>query len=107
MPKINFIEPSGILRVVEAVSGESVMQAATRNGVAGIIGECGGSCICGTCHCYVDEAWTGAVGPANDTEADVLEFEAHFARPESRLGCQITITAEMDGLILRVAGRRM
>jgi 2Fe-2S ferredoxin len=106
MPKITFIEPSGGRRVVDAASGDSAMQAATRNGVEGVIGECGGSCICATCHCYVDEAWRQRVGPPGDVEVDVLEFEAHSVRPESRLACQITITNALDGLVLRVAGRR-
>jgi len=105
MPKISFVEPDGTVRLVDAMAGESAMRAATRHGVDGIIGECGGSCICATCHCYVDEAWRERVGPPGDIEADVLEFEAHGVRGESRLACQITITDAMEGLVLRVAGR--
>ena len=56
MPKILFIEPNGTYREVDAGVGESAMQAAVRHGVNGIIGECGGSCICATCHCHVDRA---------------------------------------------------
>lgn len=106
MPRITFIEPGGAQRVVDAAVGESAMRAATRNGVDGIIGECGGSCICGTCHCYVDEAWRERVGPRGGVETDVLEFEAREARPESRLACQIAVTDALDGLVLRVVGRR-
>ena len=105
MPSITFVEPNGTRRVIDGAVGENAMQAATRNGVAGIIGECGGSCICATCHCYVDDEWRQCVGQPGDVEADVLEFEAHAARPESRLACQITITSEVDGLVLRVVGR--
>lgn len=106
MPTITFVEPNGGVRLVDAPEGETAMRAATRSGVEGIIGECGGSCICATCHCYVDEAWRQRVGPPGDVEADVLEFEAHEARPESRLACQITLTDALDGLVLKVVGRR-
>ncbi|WP_315705897.1 MULTISPECIES: 2Fe-2S iron-sulfur cluster-binding protein [unclassified Bradyrhizobium] len=105
MPKITFIEPDGTVRLVDAEPGESAMQAAKRNGVDGIIGECGGSCICATCHCHVDETWIARVGAAGDIEADLLEFEATDVRPESRLACQIPITESLDGLLLRVVGR--
>ncbi|MGJ5075624.1 2Fe-2S iron-sulfur cluster-binding protein [Bradyrhizobium oligotrophicum] len=104
MPRITFIEPDGTVRTVDAELAESAMQAAKRNGVDGIIGECGGSCICATCHCHVDEAWLDRVGPAGDIEADLLEFEAADVRPESRLACQISITDKLDGLVLQVVG---
>ena len=106
MPKISFVEPDGTLRVVDAALGESAMQAATRHGVDGIIGECGGSCICATCHCYVDEVWRARIGAPGDAEAEILEFETDSARPESRLACQIEITETLEGLVLVVAGRR-
>ncbi len=105
MPIITFVESNGTRRAIDVAVGENAMQAATRNGVVGIIGECGGSCICATCHCYVDDEWRQRIGPPGDVEADVLEFEARAVRPESRLACQITITSEIDGLVLRVVGR--
>ncbi|UFZ08149.1 2Fe-2S iron-sulfur cluster-binding protein [Bradyrhizobium ontarionense] len=105
MPRIIFIEPDGTERLVDAEPDESAMQAAKRNGVDGIIGECGGSCICATCHCHVDKAWLDRVGPAGDIEADLLEFEAADVRAESRLACQIPITEALDGLLLHVVGR--
>ncbi len=106
MPRITFIEPNGAQRAVDAKVGETAMQVATRTGVEGIIGECGGSCICATCHCYVDDAWRQRVGSATDAEADTLEFKARSVRPESRLACQIQVTEDLDGLVLRVAGGR-
>ena len=69
MPKITFIEPDGTRREVDATSGDSAMLAAIHNGVEGIIGECGGSSICATCRCYVDEAWRQRIGPPGSTEA--------------------------------------
>jgi 2Fe-2S ferredoxin len=103
MPRITFTD--GTVRLVEAEPDESAMQAAKRNGVNGIIGECGGSCICATCHCHVHKAWLERVGPAGDIEADLLEFEAIDVRRETRLACQIPITDSLDGLLLHVVGR--
>lgn len=81
MPKVTFIEADDTRREVDAVSGDSAMQAATHNGVSGIIGECGGSCICATCHCYVDEAWMAssasviAIWHASRLRAHRMRFE--------------------------------
>lgn len=101
MPTITFIEKSGARRDVEAVVGESLMVAATRAGVAGIVGECGGSAMCATCHCYA------AGGPSlPDKEAlelETLEFVAQDVTPDSRLACQIVATEALDGAVLRVA----
>lgn len=101
MPKIIFIEQSGVRREVEAVVGESLMVAATRAGVEGIIGECGGSAMCATCHCY---AAGGPPLPEKEAlEAETLEFVAENVRPESRLACQIIVTESLDGAVLKVA----
>lgn len=100
MPEITFIEPDGTERVVPVTPGESLMAAATRAGVAGIIGECGGSCMCATCHCYLE---AGTLPAADGLESETLEFNAQNVLPQSRLSCQITATAEMQGVVLRVA----
>jgi 2Fe-2S ferredoxin len=100
MPKITFIQFDGDRRDVDASAGTSVMQAATRNGVAGIDAECGGACACATCHVYVDSAWRERVGPAQDGEADMLEFALDVDPDRSRLSCQITISDALDGLIV-------
>jgi 2Fe-2S ferredoxin len=73
------------------------MEAATRNGIPGILAECGGACACATCHVHVEEAWLGKLGTPAELESAMLEF-ADDVRPNSRLGCQIRITEEMDGL---------
>jgi 2Fe-2S ferredoxin len=104
MPTIIFVELDGNRREVIAEVGESAMQAATRNNVAGIIGECGGSCMCATCHCYIDAGSAGLLDPPETMESETLEFVAHNARPESRLACQIKVTDRQDGLMLHVAG---
>jgi 2Fe-2S ferredoxin len=100
MPRIIFIEPDGSEHLVHAEPDENAVQAAKRNGLDGIIGECGGSCICATCHCHVDKAWLDCVGPAVDIEADLLEFEATDGRLERHLA-RIPMTEALDGLLAR------
>ena len=76
------------------------MQAATANGVDGILGECGGSCACATCHCYVDEQLAALLTPPAEGELGMLENVAAQRRPNSRLACQIKASAAIDGLSL-------
>ncbi|TVR08282.1 MAG: (2Fe-2S)-binding protein [Salinarimonadaceae bacterium] len=97
MVKISFVDFDGVSRSLEAEPGSTVMETAIRNGVPGIDAECGGACACATCHVYVDEAWTQIVGGPQPMEEDMLDF-ASGVRPNSRLSCQIRLTAEMDGL---------
>lgn len=104
MPRIIFIEPGGDRRHVDGDIGESAMQAATRNAVVGIIGECGGSCMCATCHCYVDAVSAELLEPPADMESETLEFVARDVRPQSRLTCQICLADRHDGLVLHVVG---
>lgn len=101
MTKIVFVGSKGDRITVDATDGLSVMEAARREGVDGIIAECGGACSCATCHVHVDEAWVERIGQAKGSEADMLEF-AENVRPQSRLSCQIKITPDLDGLILHV-----
>ena len=99
MPKVVFITLDGAQRVVDANVGESVMAAAVRNGIPGIIGECGGNCSCATCHVYVDDEFSASVGGARDMEDDLLDLGvAADRRDTSRLSCQITVTEDLDGL---------
>ena len=105
MAKITYIQPDGSQQSVEAQPGVTVMEAAKLNTVAGIEAECGGACACATCHVYVDEAWKDKVGAPAAMEEDMLDF-AFDVRPESRLSCQIKVTAALDGLVLRVPGKQ-
>ena len=102
MPLITFVEPDGTRREVSVQAGESLMAAATRASVAGIIAECGGSAMCATCHYYLVE---GNLPEADALEAETIEFVAHNTRTTSRLTCQITATEAMAGLVLEVAER--
>lgn len=102
MPKITFIEPSGAQRMVSAIIGKSVMEAAVQNSVRGIDAECGGACACATCHVWVDEAWRAAAGQPEFMEEQMLEYAEGF-QEGSRLSCQIKVTEALDGLIVAVA----
>ncbi|EAQ43662.1 ferredoxin, 2Fe-2S [Roseobacter sp. MED193] len=104
MTKLTFIEPSGNRREIEADGGQSVMQAATAAGIEGIAAECGGSCMCATCHCLVCEA-PGGLPEMESDEADTLEFTAEEMRETSRLICQIEVTTEIEGTVFKVMGR--
>ena len=105
MPKITFIDPSGASHDIDAEIGATVMETAIRNGVPGIEAECGGACACATCHVYVDETWREIVGGPSPMEEDMLDF-GYDVRPSSRLSCQIKVTAEIDGLIVRTPERQ-
>jgi 2Fe-2S ferredoxin len=100
MPKITFIEHDGTMHTVEAEIGSTVMETALKNDVSSIVAECGGACSCATCMVYVDEKWSPVVGPPSAQEEDMLDF-AFEVRPTSRLSCQIKVTEELDGLIVR------
>jgi 2Fe-2S ferredoxin len=101
MPRLTFIEQNGTEHHVSADVGQSVMQAATFASVPGIPADCGGACACATCHCYVDDAWVGRLPQPEGGEADMLEY-AFERRDSSRLTCQLWVTAELDGLVLRL-----
>lgn len=102
MTKLVFITHNGTQMVVEARDGESVMRAALASDVDGIVGECGGSMMCATCHCYIDEAWVDAVGARAEGEEDMLDSAASPVTPASRLSCQIRVRPDLDGLIIHL-----
>ena len=101
MIKVTFIEHNGTVRNVEVEEGTSMMEAAVGNLVPGIDGDCGGACACSTCHVYVDNGWTEKVGKPEGMEVDMLDF-AHGVEDNSRLGCQIKVDDELDGLVVRM-----
>ena len=101
MPVITFVEYNGNRHEVRAKSGHSLMQVAVDNMIGGIVAECGGSCSCGTCHCYIDPAWINLVGRAQGMEHDMLEC-VMVSKDNSRLSCQITVTDSLDGLIVEL-----
>ncbi len=107
MPSITFIHPDGKRETVEAESGSSAMLAALSHGVDGIVAECGGNAVCATCHVYVEAAWLDKLSPVGADEDDLLDGAAAERLPNSRLSCQIRITPELDGLVLRLPDRQL
>ncbi|MBT9447559.1 MAG: 2Fe-2S iron-sulfur cluster binding domain-containing protein [Hyphomonadaceae bacterium] len=103
MPKVIFIKPDGREISVAVKSGTSARDAALNNNVPGIDGDCGGCCACATCHVYVDAGWIDRTGKAeaDGMEASLLQF-VEGASDASRLACQISVTDELDGLVLRL-----
>lgn len=102
MATITYVEASGQSTSVHLNDGWSLMQGATANGIDGILGECGGSCACATCHCYVQEDRLGDLPAASDNELAMLDNVAAERRPNSRLACQIKATAALEGLIVQL-----
>ena len=105
MPRITFIEPDGFRRVIIAPIGITLMEAAMQGGVQGILALCGGACACGTCHVYVDAAWLARLEDKEEMEEGMLEC-AWEPGENSRLSCQIHITADLDGLEVTVPQRQ-
>jgi ferredoxin, 2Fe-2S len=101
MPKLTIIEFNGKEHHLEADEGKSVMQAAVDSMVPGILADCGGSCSCATCHCYVDESWVLRLPAATSAEQEMLECVLDM-QANSRLSCQLRTTSQTDGLIVRL-----
>jgi ferredoxin, 2Fe-2S len=100
MPKMVFIEADGSRREVEAPLGDTVLQVARRHDID-IEGACEGSLACSTCHVIVDPEWYDLLKEASEEEEDMLDLAFNLTRT-SRLGCQIIISEELDGLIVRL-----
>lgn len=100
MPKITFIEHDGTVHVVDAAVGDTLMEAALKGSVSGIVGECGGACTCATCLVHVDPAWVAKTGSRNEEEEAQLDF-AFDVQETSRLACQIKVTDDLEGLVVR------
>jgi 2Fe-2S ferredoxin len=100
MPKMTFIERDGTRREVDAPLGLSVLEVAHKHGVD-IEGACEGSLACSTCHVIVDPDWYELLKEACDDEEDMLDLAFGLTKT-SRLGCQIIITDELDGLTVKL-----
>jgi 2Fe-2S ferredoxin len=99
---MTFINPGGKAVEIEAEEGMSLLDIAHANGIA-IEGACEGCMACGTCHVIVDEAWFKRLPKIEDEELDMLDLIYGLGRT-SRLGCQVRLTAELDGLVVRLPG---
>ena len=102
MAQVIWLMADGSKITADVSNGTNLMEAATDNDVPNILGECGGSLSCATCHVYVDEAWVDKCGIAESFESDMLEATEAERKTSSRLSCQIEVNDELDGVILHV-----
>ena len=105
MARIKFIAADGTETEINAENGTSLMVAAVNNGIKGIVAECGGACSCATCHVFVDPSWYAKLTPPASLEKDMLEFAAEPSET-GRLSCQIPVTDELDGLVVRIPSKQ-
>jgi len=102
--KVTMIDTEGVTHSFDDVAeGTNLMELGKEHGVAGIMGDCGGSCACATCHVYVDQSWWDKVGEPDDIELAMLDMVADVQQETSRLGCQVKMRPELDGLVVKVA----
>jgi 2Fe-2S ferredoxin len=105
MPKITFIDTEGTRREVDAPIGLSVLEIAHKNDID-LEGACEGSLACSTCHVIVEQEWYDLLSDASEDEEDMLDLAFGLTKT-SRLGCQIIMSEELDGLTLKLpAGTR-
>ncbi len=97
MPNIIFVEHDGTRHEVEVEEQMNLMEAATMNMVPGVEGMCGGIASCATCHCYIEDPWKEKLQPQGPQELHMLET-AKNRKENSRLGCQVLVTWEMEGM---------
>ena len=101
MAKITYIEHSGKSHTIEVQNGLTVMEGAVQNNVPGIDADCGGSMACATCHVYVKEEWFNKLPKKEDGEEDMLDM-AYEPNKFSRLSCQLTVSDELEGVIVNL-----
>ena len=105
MPKVVFVEHNGAVHEVEVPAGTSVMHAAVSRAIPGIEGDCGGLCACATCHVYIPEEWAPLCGEPEELERSILDF-AFDVDERSRLGCQIKLTDDHNGITIGMPERQ-
>lgn len=107
MPTVTYVNPDGSREDVDVAEGTSVMRGAVRHGIEGIVAECGGNAMCATCHVYVDEDQLPLLPEMTDEEDALLDGTVGERRPNSRLSCQIPVTAALDGLVVELPERQV
>jgi ferredoxin, 2Fe-2S len=107
MPNIIFVHLDGAREELEIAEGTSVMQGATAQGIEGIVAECGGNCMCATCHVYVEPSQLAMLPAMSEEEDALLDGTASERQPNSRLSCQISVTEELDGLTVNLPERQV
>ena len=105
MSKVTYIENDGKSHTIDVQNGLTVMEGAIQNNITGIDADCGGSMACATCHVYVKEEWFDKLPKKEDGEEDMLDM-AFEPNKFSRLSCQITVTDDLDGLIVKLPSKQ-
>ena len=105
MAKIIYIESNDKSHTVEVANGLSVMEGAVQNDIPGIDADCGGGMACATCHVYVKEEWYDKIPKKKDGEEDMLDM-AYEPNQFSRLSCQLTVTDELEGLVVKMPSKQ-
>ena len=106
MPNVTYISHTGETTTIDVPVGTTVMENAVKNGIDGIVAECGGACMCATCHVYVDPAFLGLLPEIGEEQEEMLGATFAERKSNSRLSCQIQMKAEYDGLIVRMPERQ-
>ena len=101
MTKVTFVETNGTRHEVEARDGRPLMHAAVQNRVPGIDADCGGQCMCATCHIILSDHWYEKVGPPTAEEEEMLNPTPERTST-SRLSCQITVTDALEGMEIQL-----
>jgi ferredoxin, 2Fe-2S len=107
MPRITYVNPNCSRQTFDVTEGLSVMQGAVTHGVSGILGECGGNAMCATCHVYIDPPQAEMLPSMSADEEALLDGAASERKPNSRLSCQLTVTAALDGLVVELPERQI
>ena len=105
MAKITYIEYTNKKYIVEVPNNMSIMEGAVQNNIPGIDADCGGSMACATCHVYIDEKWFDKLKKKDEGEEDMLDM-AYQPNKFSRLSCQLIVSNELDGLILKMPSKQ-
>ena len=105
MPKITYIEQNGKSHTVSVENGLTVMEGAVQNNIPGIDADCGGACACATCHVYVDEKCFSKLKEKESEEQDMLDV-AFEPNSFSRLSCQLQVSDELDGLVVKMPSKQ-
>ena len=106
MAKIKYIEHNGKQHEIVVANGLSVMEGAVENDIPGIDADCGGGMACATCHVYVKEDWFNKLPEKSEGEDDMLD-QAYKSSPSSRLSCQITVSDELNGLVVHLPEKQI
>ena len=102
MPKLTVTNRAGETSEIEVEEGLTVMEAIRDNGFDELLALCGGCCSCATCHIYVDDAGSGTLPEMSEDEDDLLESSDH-RKENSRLSCQVPLTADLDGMKVTIS----